>query len=111
MPTSGKLSASNIRLPTYIEATKPQNTLGCSFTNVGPGGTPWIISAAISTAAIGPGGKPSASSFTKAPPEAALFHASGPAPPATAPLPNSSAGFYPRPSTAKAHNPQLPSTQ
>ncbi len=90
MPTSGKLSASNIRLPTYIDATKPQKMLGCSFTNVGPGGTPWIISAAISTAVIGPVGRPSASIGTKAPVEAALFADSGPATPATAPLPNSS---------------------
>src|SRR5436190_4104114 len=77
MLTSGKLSASNMRLPTYIEATKPQNTFGCSFTSVGPGGTPWIISAAISTAVIGPVGRPSASMGTNAPVDAALLADSG----------------------------------
>src|SRR5260221_9834853 len=98
MPTSGKLSASNIRLPTYIDATKPQKMLGCSFTNVGPGGTPWIISAAISTAVIGPVGRPSASIGTKTPGEAAVFAHSGPATPATAPLPDSYGGLEtPRP--------------
>ena len=35
--TSGRLSASSIRLPTYIEATKPQNTSGCSVTSCRPG--------------------------------------------------------------------------
>src|SRR3977135_2201746 len=72
MPTSGRLSASSIRLPTYIEATKPQKTLGCSFTSVGPGGTPWIISAAISTAGMGPVGRPRASIGTNAPVVVAL---------------------------------------
>src|SRR5438132_11744062 len=90
MLTSGKLSASNMRLPTYIEATKPQNTFGCSFTSVGPGGTPWIISAAISTAVIGPVGRPSASLGTNAAVEAALFAASGPATPAPERLPDTS---------------------
>src|SRR5437763_16000407 len=99
MLTSGKLSASNIRLPTYIEATKPQKTFGCSFTSVGPGGTPWIISAAISTAVIGPVGRPSASIGTNAPVEAALLAASGPATPATAPLPKSSGCLESRRST------------
>src|SRR4029453_9521109 len=89
-PTSGKLSASSIRLPTYIEATKPQNTLGWSLTRVGPGGTPGIRSAEISTAVTGPVGIPNASIGTKAPVEAELLADSGPATPATAPLPNSS---------------------
>ena len=100
MPTSGRLSASSMRLPTYMEATKPQNTSGCSFTSVGPGATPWIISAAISTAVIGPVGRPSASIGTKAPVEAALFADSGPATPATAPLPNCSGCLERRRSTA-----------
>ena len=77
-PTSGRLSASSIRLPTYIEAMKPQNTSGCSVTSCGPGGTPWISSAAISTAVTGPVGRPSASIGTKAPVEAALLADSGP---------------------------------
>src|SRR5258708_34520338 len=93
MPTSGKLSASNIRLPTYIDATKPQKMLGCSFTNVGPGGTPWIISAAISTAGVGPGGRPGASIRAQAPGQAALVADSGPAGPAPAPFPNSPAAL------------------
>src|SRR2546430_17426392 len=91
MPTSGKLSASNIRLPTYIDATKPQKMLGCSFTNVGPGGTPWIISAAISTAGIGPGGRPSPRHGTKGPVGAAWVADSGAATPAAAHSPQSSA--------------------
>src|SRR5438128_12098037 len=99
MLTSGKLSASNMRLPTYIEATKPQNTFGCSFTSVGPGGTPWINSAAISTAVIGPVGRPSASMGPNAPVEAALLADAGPATPATAPLPNSRGLFQSRRST------------
>src|SRR5688572_22265429 len=99
-PTSGRLSASSIRLPTYIEATKPQNTVGWSFTSVGPGGTPWMSSAAISTAITGPVGMPSASIGTNAPVDAALLAASGPATPATAPLPNSSGVFEMRFSSA-----------
>src|ERR1044071_7044340 len=71
-PTSGRLSSSSMTLPTNIEATKPQKTLGCSFTRVGPGGTPWVISAAISTAVIGPLGRPSASQGPNAAGGAAL---------------------------------------
>src|SRR4026207_1746996 len=106
-PTKGRLSSSSITLPTYMEATKPQKISGRSVTSEGPGGTPWIISAAISTAVIGavgnprastgtaapvtaPAGNPSAGIGTKAPVDAALFADSGPATPATAPLPNSS---------------------
>ncbi len=55
--------------------------------------TPWIISAPISTAVIGPVGMPSASIGTKAPVEAELLADSGPATPATAPLPNCSGCF------------------
>ena len=60
-PTSGRLRASSIRLPTYMEATKPQNTCGCSVTSCGPGAIPLMRSAAISTAVTGPVGRPSAS--------------------------------------------------
>ena len=70
------------------------------MTSCGPGGTPWISSAAISTAVTGPVGMPSASIGTKAPVEAALLADSGPATPATAPLPNSSGCFEMRFSTA-----------
>src|SRR4051812_11776023 len=92
-PTNGRVSASSITLPTYIQATKPQNPSGWSFTNDGPGGPPWIISAAISTAVTGPVGMPSASIGTNAPVDAALLADSGPATPATAPCPNSSGRF------------------
>src|SRR5215468_3112563 len=44
-PTRGRFRASSIRLPTYMEAMKPQNTSGCSLTSCGPGGMPWIKSA------------------------------------------------------------------
>ena len=57
-------------------------------------------SAAISTAVTGPVGSPSASIGTKAPVEAALLADSGPATPATAPLPNSSGVFEMRFSSA-----------
>src|SRR5262252_2500236 len=89
-PISGRLRASSIRLPTHVEAMKPQNTSGCSATSCGPGGTPWISSAAISTAVTGPVGRPSASMGAKAPVEAELLADSGPATPATAPRPNAS---------------------
>jgi hypothetical protein len=49
---------------------------------------------------IGPVGRPSASMGTKAPVEAALLADSGPATPATAPLPNSSGCLESRRSTA-----------
>src|SRR5262249_43948479 len=78
-----------MRFPTYIDATNPQNTSGCSLTSIGPTETPWIISGPITTAVIGLVGMPRASNGTKAPVEAALFAVSGPATPATAPLPNS----------------------
>ena len=52
------------------------------MTSCGPGGTPWMSSAAISTAVTGPVGRPSASIGTKAPVEAALLANSGPATPA-----------------------------
>ncbi len=52
-----------------------------------------MSSAAISTAVTGPVGSPSASMGTNAPVEAALLADSGPATPATAPLPNSSGMF------------------
>src|SRR5262245_64297603 len=79
--TSGRLSASSIRLPTYIEATKPQNTSGWSLTSVGPTETPCSIKAPISTAVIGLVGIPSASIGTKAPVDAELLADSGPATP------------------------------
>ena len=59
-----------------------------------------MINAAISTAVTGPVGRPSASIGTKAPVEAALLADSGPATPATAPLPNSSGCFESLRSTA-----------
>ena len=61
---------------------------------------PWISSAAISTAITGPVGIPRASIGTNAPVEAALLADSGPATPATAPLPNSSGVFEMRRSMA-----------
>jgi hypothetical protein len=52
------------------------------------------------TAGSAPEGTPSASSGTSAPDAAALLADSGPATPATAPLPNSSGCFDKRRSTA-----------
>ena len=83
-----------------MDATKPQNTSGCSLTSVGPTEMPCSIRAPISTAVIGLVGMPSASIGTKAPVEAALLAVSGPATPATAPLPNSSGCFDTRFSSA-----------
>ncbi|OGA31668.1 MAG: hypothetical protein A3G80_04175 [Betaproteobacteria bacterium RIFCSPLOWO2_12_FULL_62_13b] len=60
------------------------------MTSVGPGGTPWISSAAISTAVTGPVETPSTRIGTKALVEAALFADSGPATLATVPLRNCS---------------------
>ena len=72
---------------------KPQNSSGCCWISSGPGATPCTIIAASITAGTGPDGTPSASIGTKAPEVAALFADSGPATPATAPLPNSSGCF------------------
>ena len=89
-PTSGRLRINKITLPTYIEAMKPQKSRGSCWISSGPGVTPCTIMAASSSAATGTPGTPSASIGTKAPEVAALFADSGPATPATAPLPNSS---------------------
>jgi hypothetical protein len=84
-PTRGRLRMSRITLPTYIEAMKPQNSLGLSWMRSGPGVTPWTIIAASSSAATGTPGTPRASMGTNAPDVAALLADSGPATPATAP--------------------------
>ena len=65
-------------LPTYIEAMKPQKSVGSCWISSGPGVTPCTIIAASSSAAIGPAGTPSASMGTKAPDVAALLADSGP---------------------------------
>ena len=91
---------SRITLPTYIEAMKPQKSCGSFLMRSGPGVTPWTIMAASSSAATGTPGTPRASMGTKAPEVAALLADSGPATPATAPLPNSSGCFESLRSTA-----------
>src|SRR3990167_6520048 len=99
-PTSGRFRISSTALPTYMDAMNPQNSSGCCLISSGPGDTPCTIIAASMTAGIGPEGTPSASIGTNAPDVAALFAASGPATPATAPFPNSSGRLESRRSTA-----------
>jgi len=99
-PTSGRFRISSTTLPTYIEAMNPQKSSGCCLISSGPGDTPCTIIAASITAGIGPEGTPSASMGTKAPDVAELLADSGPATPATAPLPNSSGRLASRRSTA-----------
>src|SRR3970040_808322 len=60
MPTIGRLSARSIRLPTYMDAMKPQKSSGCCVIRSGPGETPWTMRAASITAGMGPEGAPSA---------------------------------------------------
>ena len=52
IPMSGKFKTRSITFPTYMLATTPQNTSGCSVSINGPGLIPWIINAPRSTAAI-----------------------------------------------------------
>ena len=54
-PTSGRLRISSTTLPTYMLATKPQNSSGCWAISIGPGDTPCTITAAIITAVNRPG--------------------------------------------------------
>src|SRR6185503_5004892 len=106
-PTSGRFKIKRMTLPTYIEAMKPQKSLGSFLISSGPGVTPWTIMAASSRAATGAPGTPRASIGTKAPEVAALLADSGPATPATAPLPNSSGCFESLRSTAYDTNVEI----
>src|SRR5712692_3422067 len=106
-PTSGRFRINKITLPTYIEAMKPQKRFGSLLISNGPGVTPWTIMAASNSAATGVPGTPRASIGTNAPDVAALLADSGPATPATAPLPNSSGCFDTLRSTAYETNVEI----
>ena len=77
--------------------TRPQNSSGCLAMICGPGWMPWIIRAPTSSAMIALGGMPSASIGMNPACAPALFAASGPATPSTAPCPKrdgSRASFF-----------------
>ena len=87
-PISGRLSTISMRLPTHMQATRPQKSCGLSVMACGPGSMPWIIMA------------PSISAITPLEREAEGQHrdegglgvgvvgGSGAATPSIAPLPN-----------------------
>ncbi len=92
-PTIGRLRISSTTLPTYMLATKPQNSSGWLWISIGPGRMPCTMIAAIITAVTGLVGMPSAIIGTNAPVAAALLADSGPATPSIAPLPKRSGVF------------------
>jgi hypothetical protein len=82
-----------MRLPTHIEAIRPQKSCGFSFITCGPGAIPWIMSAPIMSAITALLGMPSVSIGMKEVCAPALFADSGAATPWIAPLPNFSGCF------------------
>jgi hypothetical protein len=59
---SGRLSITSSRLPTHIEAMRPQKSAGSSSMTFGPGTMPWMMNAPTSRAMTGCAGRPSVSS-------------------------------------------------
>ncbi len=90
MPIIGRLSTSSIRLPIYMLAMMPQNSVGFCWIISGPGCKPWITKAPSNSAITTFGGMPSVISGIMALPMPALLAVSLATTPSTAPLPNSS---------------------
>src|SRR5262245_40903359 len=93
IPTSGRLSTTNMRLPIHIEATTPQNRSGRSVITRGPGAMPWIIRAPIIIAMVGFDGRPSVSIGMNEVCAPALLADSGAATPRISPWPNARGGL------------------
>src|SRR6476469_10055779 len=89
MPISGRFSTTSIRLPTHIDATRPQKSWGFDVITCGPGWMLWIIIAPTIIAMTAFSGMPSVSSGMNDVCAQALFADSGPATPWIAPLQNS----------------------
>src|SRR5215203_5435777 len=68
MPTSGRLSTSSMTLPMYMLTTIAQNSAGFWLIINGPGCSPWMMKAPMSSAMTTFGGMPSVISGMKAPP-------------------------------------------
>ncbi len=92
-PTSGRFSTSSIKLPSHIEAIRPQNSSGRSVMTCGPGAMPWIISAPIISAMVGFDGIPRVSIGMNEVCAPALLALSGAATPRMSPSPNILGGF------------------
>ena len=88
MPISGRFRITSIRLPTHIEAIRPQNSCGLLVITCGPGWMLWIVIAPTISAITALGGMPSVSSGMNEVCAPALLADSGPATPRMAPLPN-----------------------
>jgi len=89
-PTSGRLRISSIRLPTHIEAIRPQNRVGFFVITSGPGWMLWMFMAPTISAITTLEGTPNVSNGMNEVWAPALFADSGPATPSMAPLPNCS---------------------
>ena len=79
-------------LPTHIDTITVQKRPGWLPITAGPGATPCITSVPMSSAVTALVGMPSASIGTSAACAPALFAASGPATPCSAPCPNGRLG-------------------
>ena len=62
MPISGRFSTTSIRLPTHIDATRPQNSEGLDVITCGPGWMLWMVIAPTISAITAFSGMPSVSS-------------------------------------------------
>src|SRR5262245_49568079 len=92
-PISGRFRITSIRLPTHIEAIRPQNSAGLLVITCGPGWMLWIVIAPIISAITALGGMPSVSIGMNEVCAPALLADSGAATPWIAPLPNGMRGF------------------
>ena len=86
----------SIRLPTHIEAIRPQNSCGLLVITCGPGWMPLIVMAPTISAITALGGMPSVSMGMNEVCAPALFALSGPATPRMLPLPNGTSSGRPR---------------
>ncbi len=88
MPIIGRLRTTSIRLPTHIDAIRPQNNPGLLVITCGPGWMLWMVIAPTIIAITAFSGMPSVRSGMNDVCAPALFADSGPATPWIAPLPN-----------------------
>src|SRR4051812_15957329 len=93
MPINGRFRMISIRLPTHIDAIRPQNNWGLLVITCGPGWMPLIVIAPTISAITALGGMPSVSIGMNDVWAPALLADSGPATPWIAPLPNGTLGF------------------
>src|SRR5947199_2169662 len=88
MPIIGRFSTTSIRLPTHIDAIRPQKSCGLLVITCGPGWMPLIVIAPTISAITALGGMPSVSIGMNGVCAPALLADSGPATPRMSPLPN-----------------------